>query len=135
MSIRKRNDAQGYERGCRYNREGQDQWEEKQDPDNFLGRPLDPWTQESDHAERSYSPNTNSDHPGDQWSESSSQNLLRQGTDYQFRSGTRYLWNDAVDGNGEVKGGFSGPVRYGVDRADSSGSKNNYSTNSRGRNR
>ena len=135
--IRKRNDAQGYERGCRYNREGQDQWEEKKDPENFLGRPLDPWTQQVP-GERSYSRNTDADHVGDQWTESSSQNLLRQGTDYQFGLGTRDLWND-VQANqledGRVDGGKPGPVRYGVDRAQSSGSKNDYSTNSRGKNR
>jgi hypothetical protein len=135
MSIRKRNDAEGYERGCRYNRDGSDQWEEGKDPEGFLGRPLDPWTQQADNPERSYSRNDDADHVGDQWTESSSQNLLRQGEDNQFRSGTRDIWASAVAGNGEEKGGFSGPVTYGVDREDSSGSKGDYSTNSRGRNR
>jgi hypothetical protein len=41
--------------------------------------------------------------------------------DFQFRAATRSVWDDTCgdEGNGDVNGGFSGPIRYGVNKSQS----------------
>ena len=72
--------------------------------------------------ERSYSRNDGSS-KGDKWIErgAASQNLLRNKppADSTGSAATRDIWGDAVEGNGEINGGGSGPIRYGVNKSQS----------------
>jgi hypothetical protein len=112
MSIRRRNDSvkpgAGIDgsQGERFTKTG-------------LTGPDDMCYQESDHKERSYSRNTKKGQ--DQWTEVGNVEMPMQNVrDFQWRSETRDIWSDAVEGNGEVNQGFSGPVKYGVNRSQGS---------------
>jgi hypothetical protein len=112
MSIRKRNDSVKGDRGID-NGKGE----------NFTSNAIDPWTAQSVHEERSYSRNAGSN-KGDFFIErgADSQNLLNQREEFQFRAGRRDIFDDVVaNDGGSDNGGFSGPVRYGVNRPDGAG--------------
>jgi hypothetical protein len=93
---------------------------------NFTDNAIDPWTSvPAGGNERSYSRNSGSNR-GDQFIErgADSQNLLRQGEDFMFRAGTRDVFDDVVaNDGGSPNGGFSGPIKYGVNRSQSDGTK------------
>jgi hypothetical protein len=107
MSIRKRNDAQGYRRGAMGIDGGKD--------DGFarsgkVGHLVQDATN-SDHAERSYSRNSKRS-SGDQWLEvGATEQPLRQVDDFGYTGATRDIY-DLVDSNSGT--GASGPVKNGV---------------------
>jgi hypothetical protein len=70
----------------------------------------------SDRKERGYSPNAKRS-SGDNYVEVGVTDAgLRQVDDFGYRAETRDIYSD-VDGNSEgTNGGFSGPVKYGVNR-------------------
>jgi hypothetical protein len=111
MSIRKRDDS--IKSGCGI---------DGAKGENFGGNPIDPWTAESEHSERQYSRNEGSS-KGDQWIESGadSQNLLRQGEDVQFKFARRDIYDDVDANSSGTNDGFSGPVKYGVNRPQTDG--------------
>jgi hypothetical protein len=123
---------------------GGDQWEKKANPENWLGEPIDPWTAKAvpgpgvrGRNYEQYSRNDTGPNDGDQWTEDSSQNLLRQKDDYVNRAGFRDVFDDVME-NGEAGerytgvGGYSAPIRAGVNRPCSSGTVGgNRRTNSR----
>ena len=79
----------------------------------------DPWTVQPDCApnERSYS-RLDNDNGGDQWMEPrGSENVLRsKDSPWNAGAATRDIWDDTC-GNGDVNSGFSGPIRYGVNKS------------------
>jgi hypothetical protein len=70
--------------------------------------------------ERSYSPNSKRT-KGDQWLEVGKTDPgLRNVPDFGYSADSRDIWSDACEGNGETNSGFSGPVRYGVNKPQGS---------------
>jgi hypothetical protein len=84
----------------------------------FTSDPIDPWTAQSNHEEREpYSRNRGSS-AGDKFIERGSQFSPRRVDDFMFRAQTRDIYDDTCgdNGNSDVNGGFSGPIRYGVSK-------------------
>lgn len=83
----------------------------------------DPWSVvPAGGNERRYNRNAGS-RAGDKWMEpADSVNVIRsRPDDFQFRAEARSVWDDTCsdEGNGEVNAGFSGPIRYGVNKSQS----------------
>jgi hypothetical protein len=82
----------------------------------------DPFEGVANHEEREpYSRNKGSSR-GDQFIERSNQNLLSSKEEFQFAAGSRDIFDDTVSNDGgSDNGGFSGPIKYGVNRPQSDG--------------
>jgi hypothetical protein len=77
-------------------------------------QPLSQWQLNSDHRERSYSPNSKKA-VGDAWVEVGNTEMpMRRLQDFQFRAKTRDIF-DLVQKNDGDHDGASAPVRYGTD--------------------
>jgi hypothetical protein len=108
---RVRNDADGYRRGAR----GIDMDKGGRFTKSGVTSHLGQDATVADFPERApYSRNAKLS-VGDQWTERATEQPLRQVEDFQFRAKTRDIWGSAIEGNGEVNGGFSGPIKYGTD--------------------
>ena len=86
---------------------------------NFTDNAQDPWSPPPTGGnEQQYSRNRGSSR-GDQWIERGPQNLLRNKAEFSDRAATRSVWDDTcgADGNGDVNNGFSGRIRYGVNKS------------------
>jgi hypothetical protein len=113
MSIRKRNDAVKGGRGI----DGTQG--EKWTKQGLTGPDSMTYAYENG-PERSYDPLAKP-RPGDAGAEVGMDQTLgrRNVRDFQWRSETRDVWSDVTANDGDT-GGFSGPVKYGVNRSQGS---------------
>jgi hypothetical protein len=73
--------------------------------------------------ERRYDRNAGSSR-GDQWIERSEQNLLRNKQPFDWAAGKRDIFDDVIsNASGNPEDGFSAPIRYGVNRPQSDGTR------------